>query len=74
MDWTFMCQVEFWSEDDCEEKVAYHAIRANSFAECAQELEDYYGKELTAIKLTALESTLIDIGKEMYEQTIERGF
>ena len=63
-----LAKVTFWDEYDCKMVKRVHLLNADSFANAAAQLEDYYGKSLEKIHLTIYEDGLITLPVNMYKQ------
>lgn len=50
------------------------AVRAYSFVEAVQQIEAWYGNELTYLSLTGIEDQLITICDECYERLLKGDF
>lgn len=46
-------------------------VRASSFVEAVQQIENWYGNELTSLNLTMVEDQLITICDECYERLLK---
>ena len=66
----FVGEVIYYDADSNDEIPKKVVVRASSFVEAVQQIEDWYGNELTSLNLTSVDDLLITICDECYERLL----
>ena len=67
----YIGEVTYYEEDERAEISKKVVVRASSFVEAAQQIENWYGVELISLSLTCVEDQLITICDECYERLLK---
>lgn len=67
----FIGEVTYYDEDKGAEIFKKVVVRASSFVEAVQQIENWYGKELTSLNLTSIEDQLITICDECCDRLLK---
>lgn len=67
----FIGEATYYDEDKGAEISKKVVVRASSFVEAVQQIENWYGKELTSLSFTGVEDQLITICNECYERLLK---
>lgn len=67
----FIGEVTYYDEDKDAEISKKVAVRASSFVKAVQQIEDWYGNDLTSLSFTSVEDQLITICDECCERLLK---
>lgn len=67
----YIGDVTHYNEDERAEISKKVVVRASSFVEAVQQIENWYGNELISLNLTCVEDQLITICDECYERLLK---
>ena len=67
----FVGEVIYYDVDSSDEIPKKVVVRAYSFVEAVQQIENWYGNELTSLNLTMVEDQPITICDECYERLLK---
>ena len=70
MHYTFMVEVH-WYDENCEEKVSYHALRAKDWTDMVEQLNSYYGDDMVSFTATWCDASIAELSKEEYERILQ---
>lgn len=67
-----VCEIEYFDEVDLTEKTEFCLCSALTYADCTEELEQFYGENnITSIKMTALEEGPMIVSEHLANLFIE---
>ena len=67
----FIGEATYYNDDERKEVSKKFVVRAPSFVEAAQRVENWYGNELIAFNLIALEDQLVIICDDCYNRLLK---
>lgn len=67
----FVGEVTYYDANNHDEIPKKVVVRAFTFVEAVQQIEDWYGNVLTSLNLTMVEDQLITICDECYERLLK---
>lgn len=67
----FIGEVTYYDEDKGAEISKKVAVRASTFVEAVQQIEGWYGNELSSLSLTSVEDQLITICDECCDRLLK---
>ena len=66
----FLFKVKYYDSVDEVERKAFSVIRAESYTEAVEEIEEYYGEDLLGFTVDWIEDDLIFITEEIYDKML----
>ena len=70
----FIGEVTYYDEDECAEISKKVVVRAHNFVEAVQQIENWYGNELSSLNLTSVEDQLITICDECCDRLLKGAY